>query len=55
MADVEASPDGSNVIDAKAADTASRSSSLAVGANPIRASNVRLEAVHPARRNSQSG
>ena len=48
-------PDGSNVIDANALNSASRSSSLASGENPTRASNVRPAAIHRARRNSQSG
>ena len=41
--------DGSNVIEANAAAIASCSSPLASGENPTRASNVRPDAVHPAR------
>ena len=53
--EVAAPPDGSNVIDENAANSASRSSSLASGDNPTRASNARPAAIHRARRNSHSG
>jgi hypothetical protein len=55
VADVGDSPDGSNVIDENAANSALRSSSLASGDNPTRVSNARPAAIHRARRNSQPG
>src|SRR6185295_16831968 len=53
--EVAALPDGSNVIDENAVNNVSRSSSLASGENPTRASNVRPDAIHRARRNSHPG